>query len=463
MATTGFWPIKGKLKDAIDYAQNPDKTTESKYLDDDLYRTLHYAKNDEKTDKAMYVSSINCPKKRAYEQMMATKRRFGKMGGNVAYHGYQSFKTGEVTPEEAHKIGMETARRMWGYEYEIVVTTHLNTDNLHNHMVVNSVSFQSGRKFENHVSDHYMLREISDGICRDRGKSVLKDAPFYSPGKGDYWTHKKGGLTHRDILKRDIESVLEYSKNGEDFEYRLRALGYQLIRSDDKYRHICVKAPDWQRPIRLDSLGYTRDVINARLQEHWEDRSFILVQYEHPSYKPRRFPLLELERELDYEITHSNDAAVIWVDVIFYIILQLLLLGKDDNALEERRQPLSPSMRMEVANIDKIQKEYMLLADNQIHSAQEHSLFMSNIHFQIKDTEEERQSYRNMLRHPKSPEIEADLKQKCKDLSEIMKPMRDNLRTAEKIMERYPKLQKLLQTEHQIEKDARYRERDRER
>ena len=84
---------------------------------DDIY--AHH----EKTDKKMYVSAINCPKQLAYETMMDTKRRYGKLGGNVAYHGYQSFKTGEVTPQEAHTIGMETARRMWGDDYEIVVTT----------------------------------------------------------------------------------------------------------------------------------------------------------------------------------------------------------------------------------------------------------------------------------------------------------------------------------------------------
>lgn len=145
MATTGFWPVKNRLKEVIDYARNPDKTIDKKFLDEDLYAALRYVENDKKTDQTMYVSSINCPKQRAYEYMMATKRRYGKLGGNVAYHGYQSFVSGEVTPEEAHQIGLETARRMWGKDYEIVVTTHLNTDNLHNHIVVNSVSFRTGR------------------------------------------------------------------------------------------------------------------------------------------------------------------------------------------------------------------------------------------------------------------------------------------------------------------------------
>jgi len=254
---------------------------------------------------------------------------------------------------------------------------------------------------------------------------------------------------------------LEYSRAPEDFERRLKALGYQFIRSDDKYRHLSVKAPDWKRPIRLDSLGYTKDIINARLEEHQEDMYFYLVQNEHPRYKPKRYPLYDLEREFDFEINHSHDTAVVLVDILFYIFLQLLLLAKDENAQEQRRQPLSPSIRMEVAKLNQIQKEYLLLADNNIHSAEELSLFMDDISGQVKAMEEERQHYRNLLRRPKSPEVEVGFKQKCKDLSRKMKPLWDKLHTAEKIVERYPKLQKLLETEHQMEKDARSRERGR--
>ncbi len=165
MVTTGFWPVKNRLKEVIDYANNPDKTTNKKFLDKDLYMALRYVEDDKKTDQTMYVSGINCPKQRVYEYMMATKRRYGKLGGNIAYHGYHSFVCGEVTLEEAHQIGLETARRIWSKDYEIVVTTHLNTDNIYNHFLVNSVSFRTGRKFESHISNHYKLREISDAVC----------------------------------------------------------------------------------------------------------------------------------------------------------------------------------------------------------------------------------------------------------------------------------------------------------
>ena len=110
MATTGFWPVKGRLKEVLAYAKNPDKTTDAKYLDDDLRAAIDYAENSSKTDEQMYVSGINCSKHRAYEEMCAVKRKFHESGKVIAYHAYQSFEAGEVTPEEAHEIGKKTAR-----------------------------------------------------------------------------------------------------------------------------------------------------------------------------------------------------------------------------------------------------------------------------------------------------------------------------------------------------------------
>ena len=87
MATVGLWPVKNRLKEVIEYAENPDKTTDPKYLEEDLYNALKYAENDDKTDKRLFVAGINCPKQRAYEAMMAVKRCFGKTGGTVAWRG----------------------------------------------------------------------------------------------------------------------------------------------------------------------------------------------------------------------------------------------------------------------------------------------------------------------------------------------------------------------------------------
>ena len=158
MATTAFWPVKGSLKAVIDYADNPDKTTNPKYLDDDLAQVLRYAERDDKTDQKLFVSGVNCSADRAYEEMKAVQVRFGMRGTNVAYHGFQSFSPGEVTPEEAHQIGIETAKRMWGDKYQVVVTTHLNTTSIHNHQVFNAVSFKAGGRCQAHQRGPRMPR-----------------------------------------------------------------------------------------------------------------------------------------------------------------------------------------------------------------------------------------------------------------------------------------------------------------
>ena len=445
MATTGFWPIKGRLKDAIDYAENPDKTTDSKYLDEDLYSALRYAANDEKTDKKMYVSAINCPKQLAYETMMDTKRRYGKLGGNVAYHGYQSFKTGEVTPQEAHTIGMETARRMWGDDYEIVVTTHLNTDNIHNHIVVNSVSFRTGRKFENHVADHYRLREISDAVCQEYGKSVLKNAKFYGGEKGAYWVHKNGGMTHRDILRRDIDEVLsKVSIYRHFFEY-LENLGYE-VRGDVDSLNLSVIAEGWQRPVRLKSLGpkYTLDAIKERLLRNLDDRNLYWIAIP----ERRRAPLLIIEYNL------RQAGKMDGLQLTFAIFTELLKICTGNNLLAENKHlPLSPALREEVRKLDKYIEDYTLLCECHIDTAEELFAFRENVDAQLEELKREREHIRNKIR--RAPEAEkAELKLAAKAVTAKMEPLRKQQRSAKRIAERsIQKVENLLAIERQQESE----------
>lgn len=436
MATTGFWPVKDRLREVIDYADNPNKTTDKKYLDADLYAALRYAGDDSKTDKKMYVSTINCPAKRAYEHMMATKRRYGKTGGNVAYHGYQSFRTGEVSPEEAHKIGLETARRMWGSDYEIVVTTHLNTDNLHNHFVVNSVSFKTGRKFENHISDHYRLREISDAVCLEYGKSVLKEADFYGGEKKEYWLKQKGGMTHRELLKRDIDTALSQSTNFKAFELRLKDMGYE-IRRDERFAHYSVKAPDWQRAIRLDRLGkeYTPQAIRERLLDNQRYVGYV------PFQKPKYAPLLALE--VEYRRMMRMDG----IQVLFALVIELCRLITGNTITKDTPRPLSPAMRQEIVKLDNTLKEYKFLCENHIDSPQELVSFMEEKRAQISMLEKERQSTYNRNRHKKSRELNAE----ARAISAKIKPLREELSLAKAVAEKIPKMKEVLETERQAE------------
>ena len=434
MATTGFWPVKGRLKDVINYAQNPDKTIERKYLDDDLAATLNYVENSDKTDQTMYVSGINCPKKRAYEQMMTTKRRYGKLGGNVAYHGYQSFQAGEVTPEEAHRIGIETAKRMWGNDYEIVVTTHLNTANLHNHIVVNSVSFRTGRKFENHISDHYKLREISDEVCREYGKSVLENAPFYGGDKA-YWVRKSGRIPHKDMLRHDVDEALACTIKPFDFELYLRSLGYQFVRTF-KYQHPSVIAPDWLKPVRLSSLGkdYSREAI---------------LFYTPRSYYQRQ-PLIVRIR--DFEKRTEPDV----ITALFDLIITIAKLITGNNVQKCDYRPVSPELRLEIQNLDRTLAEYHFLRDHNIECAEDFLSCRKEIAGQIKAYESERQHLRNQIRWAKTSEEDSSLKEQCKEITKKLTPLRKQLIICGRIENKVPRLRALIEQEKQLEQ-GRYR------
>ena len=441
MASTGFWPVKSRLKDVICYAENPDKTTDKRFLDEDLWAALRYVENDQKTDRTMYVSGINCPKQRAYQCMMATKRRYGKLGGNVAYHGYQSFVEGEVTPEEAHQIGMETARKMWSDNYEIVVTTHLNTDNIHNHFVVNSVSFKTGRKFKNHIRDHIRLREISDEICLQHGKSVIPFTHFYS-NKKEYWIKKSGKLTHRDILRKDIDEAIANSSTVKEFEYCLKNIGYRFER-DFYYEHPSVIADGWNRAIRLSSLGrdYTKDRIVERCREN---RNGVIMNtiYNAP-YK--RKPLLVIEYKMR-ELERMDS-----VQVLFALFIELLKICTGNNIEQQHNRPLSPTMRAEVQKLDKYIEEYTLLCDNNIQSPKELLLFQENLSDKITALEQERYAVRLKIRRAKLPEEDLTLKEQAKEITKKITPLRAKLKIAQRIETHIPKIKELLDNERATE------------
>ena len=451
MATTGFWPDKGSLKDVVNYADNPDKTTNPKYLDKDLANALKYVENDSKTDMKMFVSGINCPTVRAYEQMMATKRRYGKLGGNVAYHGYQSFRSGEVTPEEAHKIGIETAKRMWGENYEIVVTTHLNTENIHNHFVVNSVSFKTGRKFENHISDHIRLREISDVVCKEFNKSVIENAKFYNSDKKSYWIHKQGKKTHRDILRDDVDFAVKTSGNLMEFERIMINMGYSFNRNIMS-AHPSVIAKGWQRPVRIDSLGeeYSTEGLVKRIADNKIFVSSFAKSERVHKTKPKHTPFAEMEYQLR-RVKYMDT-----LEAMFYLLLELL---KPSNPTTNYKPPLSPFMREEIRKFEQYQKQFKLLHDEKINTVSELEFFISDLSKQINDLEKERSNADNKRRRATTDADKKMYKSEIRDISAKIKPIREKLKIAKSTLESVPKVQELLNIERDMENKILHKER----
>ena len=454
MAITGFWPIYKNLKATLDYADNPDKTTDRRYLDDDLYAALSYAENDNKTDRKMYVGGINCSKQNAYAEMIAVQRRFGLRGKVVGYHGIQSFREGEVTPEQAFEIGMETARRMWCDKYQVLVNVHLNTDNVHCHFVVNPVSFKDGTKFQNKIGDHKELRRVSDEICREHGLSVLENSNFYGGHKKDYWRHKAGKKTHRDYLREDVEYCLTFATSPREFENQLYALGYTL----DPVR-FSVKAKHWERSVRLDKIGFSKEVIQEQLDENAINRFRLFTLEYKPPYRPKKFPLEDELRKLEFSIDHCYDAATVLVDTIFYLVITVIQIAAElaDVML------LSPDLRAAEKDLKEFIADYRFIQEQDIHTAADLQANIDESKAQLSDLDRERKTLGNRIRRPKSPEEQVKNKECRKEISKQMKPVRERLRRAEKILEKSPHLYELLKQEHELERKARARYLDRSR
>ena len=480
MATTGFWPVKGGLKKVLDYADNPKKTALSS-PDTDLVRALEYTADREKTGQLLFVHGINTLPENAYEDMMATKRRFGKLSGNVAYHGYQSFQVGEVTPEESHEIGLETARRMWGRDYEVLVTTHLNTDNLHNHFVVNSVSFRDGKKFQNKKSDHIRLREISDEICASRQKSVLRNTSLYGGKNKAYRAEKSGQPTHREILKKDVQEALRTALNLNVFEANLKKMGYTMIRNRE-YRYISVKAPGWKRAVRLDKLGFTNDYLQHKLDDNLEDTR-VYWQYRAEYDRRKETPLFDLleryaahrSRPLfgfaDSRSVHPGvylKSAVSCVQLI--LVLLCAFTGRVCPFLEQilgirtlppKQKPLSPEMRQELTKLKEYDAQVRLLATEHIETDAGLENFLSKTGKELETLERQRYVLRLKEKRVKDPEKKEVVRKEIREISAHIVPLRKKKKLAEEIRRRSAERSKLLGAELDAERAVLTRSRDR--
>ena len=250
MATTSLWHIEGRLKDLIAYVENPEKTRADNPNLQPLWDIFSYVSRPEATKQGEYVSAVNCLKEIALQQMILTKRQYGKENGYIAWHGYQSFKPDEVTPEQAHQIGLQTAKEMWGDKYQIIVTTHLDKDHLHNHFCFNSVSFLDGKKYNYSKTEQRKLRDVSDRICMEHGLSVIEN-PHKSPSRQVWLDEKSGKPTRYNVYREDVKEAINFSRRPYYMEEYLRRKGYI---TDFTGKHWKIRLPQYEHFTRLDTL-----------------------------------------------------------------------------------------------------------------------------------------------------------------------------------------------------------------
>lgn len=256
MAVTKIWTIKDSLSRVVDYAANPSKTIYS-----DLQKVIHYADDSSKTindkEKACFVTGVNCNAATAFDEMYAVQERFNKVNGNVAYHAYQSFKTGEVTPEQCHRIGVQLAKEMWGADHQVLVATHFNTGTYHNHFVINSVNMWNGRKFDCNKKAYYKFRDLSDKLCEKEQLTVIKNPSGKTP-RSMYFAEKQGEPTKYNLMRKAIDYAISISVNQAQFRKALEKQCY-IINLDPRLKYATIRSVNDTKNTRLYHLGEQYD------------------------------------------------------------------------------------------------------------------------------------------------------------------------------------------------------------
>ena len=317
MAVIKIWSVHGTMNHSlgtvIDYVNNPEKTGEKvtdrqtiKYQSDDLQglvNVMDYAMNENKTENKLYVSGLNCDPKYARDQMIMTKERFNKTDKRIAYHMIQSFAPGEVTPQLAHSIGIEYAQKMFGDKYEVVIATHLNTDSIHNHFIINSVSFEDGKKYHMGKGTVQQMRKLNDDICKAHNLSV----PVKQLGRGTYGYQniidfkKDGG--ELNTFAKNIDEVIEMSVTRQQFYDEMKRRGYVF---DFSRMHPRIFFPGKDRARRWETISqimgeeYSQEAVEERIAGNWipkkrepqDDPRQIFFGSDHPTFNYREYKVV---------------------------------------------------------------------------------------------------------------------------------------------------------------------------
>lgn len=259
MATVAIWKIKNNLSKVIKYVTNKEKVDLN--LDGDI-KTL--------------VSTINCNLKNPETDMQKTKEKFSKKEGILAFHAYQSFKEGEVTPYDAHEIGMELAKEMWGDRFQVIVATHLNTNHYHNHFIINSVSYIDGKKYYDNRETYSELRRINDSICQEHNVSFVNER---KTKKGMRYVAYQNVYTknsnYYQTVKVDIDKAITQSNSFAGFLYLLKTWGYQVTNRSGK---LSVKPVSYYKNIRIERVygkEYSIENIKIKINDYSQTKKKI--------------------------------------------------------------------------------------------------------------------------------------------------------------------------------------------
>lgn len=433
MAVVKVYAVRSKLKRAVEYAANEDKTS--------LDNIIEYAANPDKAEQRVFETAINCSSvETAYKEMVATKQKYGKEGKVLAYHYIESFKPGEVTPELAHKIGVEFAQKCFGDRFEVVIGTHLDRHHIHNHIVVNSVSFVDGGKFRSTPKSYYNeIRKISDELCRKYELSVIEEPQHKGMHYAEWKAINEGKPTIRGQVREELDEIIKASPTMQVLWRELKRRGYVVHRRGENIKYTSIIPPFGKRPVRLDKLGtdYSEEAIKQRIIA--QQNGIYIMQ-------PSQFKKVY---KVKGNIRTAPRKKLKGFQALYFHYLYLF------KKIRKRRTPQRVSffMREELIKLERYQKQFRFLYDNSIETAEQLKQYQSAQEERINDLVEQRKKLYNE-RNNEDEQGKEEITQQVTAINFILKKCRADVRMCKEIFTDTEKLEEKYRQAQALQEEA---------
>ena len=415
MATTKIWDVRAHVSKLLAYVANKNKTTmelENKNFDESEKLAAeilglnydHFA-----TEEKKFVSGINCTPDNAKEIMLSLLEDTDS-SDIQAYHGYQSFKPNEVTPDVAHAIGVQLANELWGEDFPVIVATHIDKGHVHNHFCLSATGF-SGKRYHDCKATYKLMRDTSDRLCREYGLSVI-EKPKQQGAKHIAEVHAKqqGIPTIRDQIRADIDSVVKYEVTLKSFYKRMQLLGYKF-----EYRgnYLRIKPYGYNKFFRMDKLGkdYTEPELQARMAYNWRNDLLRAL----PIYKP----------------TLQEKPKGLYALYLHYCYL----LGTVQKTVPQDHEVYA-AIREDVRRARMYNEHAKFLGKYNLNTTDDLQQHEQMVDAQISTLCKERQALRNKLRWMKDSEKMQPIREEIYDISAKIKPLRKEQKMCKDIYER---------------------------
>ena len=384
----------------------------------------------------------------ALQEMRNTKKQFFKVTGIQCFHGIQSFVKGEVTPAQAHKIGIKLAEELWGDKFQVVVSTHLNTDNLHNHFVLNSVSFLDGKRFCNTKKDYAIMRKTSDKLCEEYGLSVLKQEEKYNK----YATSS----LYKELMKDSIDYAIANAKDYNEFIKILQDLDYIIT---DKNNTLSIRREPYKLNTRIErQFGekYSKENIYKRILETqpkypYSPDPYLLVNRNYERYNNEKQKHLKFKGSISYLIFHYEKLLGINIEIVS----------------KPNITKMTPELIQAIKKMEEFSKQVRFVCKNNINTERELLDYQKSVYEKINPLKSERENLWKKLKRAKTDEEKETIENQIVEISKKITSLAEEIKHCNNIELRLEKIkrfklhQKLEEERKQAEKEQDKKKKDR--